>query len=73
MHVANEAETLEQVEVAVDGGDVGCLARASGAAGEHLRRERPVGGEQRVEQQPARARQPGAGAPQVVDRLFDGR
>ena len=50
VHVAHEAEALEDLEVAVGRGDVA-------VAGELLRAQRPVGVEQRLQQQPARGRQ----------------
>ena len=53
MDVAHEADVLEHLEVAVGRGDVA-------VAGELLRAQRPVGGEERLEQLAARARDPQA-------------
>ena len=50
VHVAHEAEALEDLEVAIGRGDVA-------VAGELLGAQRPVGVEQRLQQQAARGRQ----------------
>ena len=51
VHVAHEPDLLEDLEVAVGRGDVAI-------AGELLRAQRPVGGEERLEQLAARGGDP---------------
>jgi hypothetical protein len=53
MHVSNEADFVKRLQVAVDGGDIRRWYAAPDALSDLLRGHRPVGGQQRLDDQPA--------------------
>src|SRR5438067_11247515 len=73
MHVLHHPEALEGLEVAVHGREVGARYAAAEAAGDFLGAHRPLCGEERLEHEAPRGRQPQATAPDGGRRGVDAR
>ena len=72
VEVADEAELLERVEVAVHGREVRGGKPALEAGRDLVGGERPLGGVQGLDHQPPRRRDPEAAAAQQLDSALDG-
>ena len=72
VEVADEADRLERLEVAVDRGEIRRRQPALEAGGDLLGGQRPVGREQRLEHEPAGGRDAQAAGPEQLDGRVDG-
>jgi hypothetical protein len=71
MHVADEPDPFQRLEVAVHGGEVGGLKRPVESGRELLGTDGPVDREQRLEDEPAGTRQPQPVRPHHGERVGD--